>query len=59
MNIEKYLNKKLEAAACYQSQLQPFPDARSLEALKSLATWRESQVSMNAAERFILVREFI
>ncbi|MDR2408920.1 MAG: PIG-L family deacetylase [Bacteroidales bacterium] len=59
VNIEKYLNKKLEAMTCYQSQLRPFPDARSLEALKSLALWRGSQMSMNAAEGFILIRTLI
>jgi LmbE family N-acetylglucosaminyl deacetylase len=59
VNIEKYLNKKLEAATCYQSQLRPFPDARSIEALKALAAWRGSLASMNAAEGFILVRSFI
>jgi LmbE family N-acetylglucosaminyl deacetylase len=59
VNIEKYLNQKLDAMKCYQSQLQPFPNARSLEALKSLALWRGSQMSMNAAEGFVVIRSFM
>ena len=48
--------RKLRAAACYESQLRPAPDARSLEALEALAVWRGSLVGMKAAEAFVTVR---
>ena len=48
---------KLDAMRTYASQLRPAPDARSLEAVTALATWRGSIVGMRAAEAFVLVRE--
>lgn len=57
IDIDCYLKKKLMAMSCYHSQLKPFPDARSLEALEALAKWRGSMVSMRAAESFLIVRE--
>jgi len=47
----------LEAMRKYRSQLRPAPDARSLEAISSLAKWRGSIVGMTAAECFAAVRE--
>ncbi|MCP4203825.1 MAG: PIG-L family deacetylase [bacterium] len=56
VDISETLETKLEAAACYQSQIRPEPDARSLEALRALAVWRGSQVGVKAAEAFVAVR---
>lgn len=56
IDISGYLEKKLEAAACYESQIRPAPDARSLKALEALAVWRGSQVGVAAAEAFVTVR---
>ncbi len=55
-DISEFLPKKLEALSAYKSQIRPFPDARSLEAIESLAQWRGSQMGMHATEGFILVR---
>jgi LmbE family N-acetylglucosaminyl deacetylase len=55
-DISGFLNLKLEAMSCYQSQLKTFPHPRSLEALKALALFRGSNMGMRAAEAFRLVR---
>lgn len=56
VDIGPFLAKKLEAAACYESQMKPEPDARSLGAVEALARWRGSQVGVEAAEAFVAVR---
>ena len=57
VDISEQLSVKLDAMKIYKSQLRPEPDARSLEALSSMAKWRGSVVGMAAAECFVLVRE--
>ncbi|MGE0871627.1 MAG: PIG-L deacetylase family protein [Kofleriaceae bacterium] len=56
-DISNHLETKLRALACFESQLRPFPDARSIEAVRALATWRGSQQNMAAAEAFVCVRQ--
>lgn len=56
VDISATLETKLKAAACYESQMRPAPDARSIEALRALAVWRGSQVGVAAAEGFVAVR---
>ena len=56
-DITDHLDAKLNAMRKYTSQLRPAPDARSLEAISALATWRGSIVGMRAAETFVLARE--
>lgn len=56
VDIHAYLPKKLDALRCFKSQMRPAPDARSIEAIEALATWRGSQMSLFAAEAFLLVR---
>lgn len=58
VDISDYLDKKVEAMNCYQSQLGAFPDPRSLEAVTALAKLRGSTMFANAAEAFMLVREY-
>lgn len=57
VDISNHLSTKLEAMRSYSSQLRQEPDARSLEAISSLAKWRGSTVGMAAAECFVAVRE--
>jgi len=57
VDITPYLETKLKAAACYESQMRPAPDTRSLRSIKALAEWRGSQMHMEAAEAFVLVRK--
>ncbi len=56
VDIGDTLEAKLEALACYKSQVHPPPHARSPEALRALAVWRGSQMGMRAAEAFVTVR---
>ena len=58
-DISEHLDAKLDAMRKYASQLRPAPDARSLEAVSALATWRGSVGGMPAAEAFVLVREHV
>lgn len=57
VNIERYLERKLQALGKYQSQLRPSPDPRSLEAVRALAVLRGHQVGVSAAEAFVIVRQ--
>lgn len=56
-DISEHLDAKLAAMRKYVSQLRSAPDARALEAVTALATWRGSIVGLHAAEAFHLVRE--
>ncbi len=56
-DISQFLEKKLNALACYQSQLSEYPNPRSLEAVEALAKYRGSTVNVGAAEAFMLIRE--
>ena len=56
VDISEQLETKLEAAACYESQLSPEPGPRSLNAVEALARWRGSQMGLAAAEAFVTVR---
>jgi LmbE family N-acetylglucosaminyl deacetylase len=55
VSIEAF-EKKLEAMKCYKSQLRPFPNSRSLEALEALAKFRGSTITRDRAEAFMLIR---
>jgi N-acetylglucosamine malate deacetylase 1 len=56
VDITATVDLKLEAMACYASQVQPFPGPRSVEALRALALFRGSQTSVGYAEAFQLIR---
>ena len=56
-DISDYLEGKLEAMSFYQSQMHPYPDLRSREAVEALARFRGAMVNVKAAEAFMLIRE--
>lgn len=56
VDISDFLETKLEAMRQFESQLKPFPDERSLEAIESLARMRGATVGAHAAESFVLIR---
>jgi N-acetylglucosamine malate deacetylase 1 len=56
IDITDQLEQKLRALACYESQIRPSPDPRSLEAVRALAVLRGHQVGLRAAEAFVVVR---
>ncbi len=57
IDITEQLELKIEAMSEYKSQLDEFPAARSLEAIRYLAKYRGSIVNLIAAEAFSLIRE--
>ncbi len=59
VDISTFLAKKLEAMTCFETQLKPAPNPRSLQAIESLARYRGSTISVQAAESFVLVREVV
>lgn len=57
VNIADYLPRKLEAMACYRSQLYEFPHPRSATTIEALARFRGATAGLPAAEAFMLIRE--
>ncbi len=56
VDVSKTLPLKLKALEAYESEMRPWPHARSIEALEHLARWRGASVGCNAAEAFIVGR---
>jgi LmbE family N-acetylglucosaminyl deacetylase len=56
VDVSETLQTKLRALACYESQIRPRPDSRSIDAVRALAVWRGSQIGVAAAEAFVTVR---
>ena len=56
VDIAGEIDTKLEAMAKYESQLQPFPEPRSLEALRGLALFRGASSGFGFAEAFQVIR---
>ncbi len=48
----EYVNKKLEALACYRDVLRDYPHPRSKEAITGLAAYRGGQAGMEYAEAY-------
>ncbi len=57
VDIGPYLETKLAACQAYAAEMRDFPHARSVEAVRALATMRGTAVGLKAAEGFELVRE--
>jgi LmbE family N-acetylglucosaminyl deacetylase len=57
VDIAAFLDKKLEAMACYRTQMREWPHPRSLQALRLQAEERGVSVGLDAAECFYLIRE--
>lgn len=57
VDISPFLEKKINAMACFKSQLEKFPNPRSLQAIDALAKLRGSTICVEAAEAFSLIRE--
>jgi LmbE family N-acetylglucosaminyl deacetylase len=56
VDISSTLQAKLDAMACYKSELRPYPHPRSLEALAQRAKAWGNQSCLDAAEVFMTVR---
>lgn len=57
VDIQQFLDKKLEAMKCYETELKELPHPRSLTGLKLVAQERGLSVGLKAAECFRLIRE--
>ena len=55
VNIENHIEQKRQALANYSTETYAFPDARSVEAMETLAKYRGFQVGYKYAEAFKLV----
>ena len=56
VNISDYMEQKIKYMNCYKSQLNDFPNARSIEAIEALARFRGALMNVCAAEAFMLIR---
>jgi N-acetylglucosamine malate deacetylase 1 len=56
VDITAHVDQKLRAMACYESQVHPFPQPRSVEALRALALFRGSQAGFGYGEAHHVIR---
>lgn len=56
VDISDFIETKLAAMRCYESQISPFPGPRSIEAVKSLAMFRGTQAGFAYGEGFHIIR---
>lgn len=59
VDIESFLNRKVELFQFYETELGSFPFPRSAEAIRTLAMYRGSTVGIKAAEAFKLIRKVV
>jgi len=57
VNIDGYLDQKLAALRCYESEVRAFPHPRSEEAIRLLVGKRGVESGFRFAEAFVLLRE--
>ena len=57
VNIEKYINQKIEIMGQFKSEMGDFPFPRSAEAIQALAKYRGVQAGCKSAEAFMLLKE--
>jgi len=58
VDINKTLESKIKAMACYKNESKTFPHPRSAEGLKVYAQKRGMEVRMRAAEAFVIMRDY-
>ncbi len=56
VDISNQLSRKSAALEIYESEMRPWPHARSVKALEHLAHWNGANIGVEAAENFILGR---
>lgn len=57
VNIEKFINKKIQALKCYERESRKFPHPRSLEGIEILAKKRGLEIGFPTSEAFVVLRE--
>src|SRR5439155_6821004 len=56
VDVTNEMSRKVDALACYGSQMQAFPAARSVEAVEALAKFRGTQAGFSFGEGFHVIR---
>jgi LmbE family N-acetylglucosaminyl deacetylase len=56
VDISGFIAMKLEALACYQSQIPDWPGSRSIEAVEAVAKFRGTQAGFAFGEAFQIIR---
>ena len=56
---EEFMQNKIKAMDCYESEVRPYPNPRSGEGLVTLAKMRGMESNQKMAEAFILFREVL
>lgn len=59
VNVEKYIDKKIEAMESYKSELRYYPHSRSVEGIKILAKYRGLEAGLKYAEAFQLIKKIV
>ena len=57
VNVENFLDRKIQASRCYVTERRSFPHPRSEEALTILAQRRGIEAGFKAAEAFMILRD--
>jgi len=57
VNIDNFLEIKIEALECYDEEIRDYPHSRSYKKIEALAEYRGAQSGMNFAEAFEVVRK--
>jgi LmbE family N-acetylglucosaminyl deacetylase len=59
IDISETIYQKKNAMEAYKSELKQYPHPRSLQIIEALAKKRGSEVGLNFAESFVMIREII
>ena len=57
VDITDYIETKLKALKCYESQISEFPNPRSIEAIEALAKFRGTQAGFSFGEGMHIIRK--
>jgi LmbE family N-acetylglucosaminyl deacetylase len=57
VDITRYIDKKIEAYRCYETEKRHYPHPRSEEAIKILAQKRGIEIGFEYAEAFMMLRD--
>lgn len=58
VDISTTVDDKIKALEMHESQIEEYPNSRSLQSLKALSIYRGTQAGMKAAEAFAIVRGY-
>lgn len=58
-DVENFVSNKIKALELYDEEMRPYPHTRSYENIKNLMKVWGSEVGINYAEKFELIREII